>query len=69
MSSDDDRDYMDVDADVEVDVEGIENENEERPRMEMPSSDDMDLFQIVTPVPRRIKPIGRVCWRKRDGWA
>ncbi|KAG9079107.1 hypothetical protein FRC06_007950, partial [Ceratobasidium sp. 370] len=61
MSSDDDRDCIDMDADMQVDIEGEENENENegRPRMEMPSSDDMDLFQVVTPVPRRVKPIRR----------
>ncbi|KAG8729367.1 hypothetical protein FRC10_003969, partial [Ceratobasidium sp. 414] len=59
MSSDDDRDCVDADADMEVDIGGTENENENetQPRMEMPSSDDMDLFQVVTPVPRRVKSI------------
>ncbi|QRV84544.1 hypothetical protein RhiJN_12560 [Ceratobasidium sp. AG-Ba] len=52
MSSDDDREYIDVD---EV-VEGTENEDEAEKGM--PSSDDMDLFQIVTPVPRRVRSIG-----------
>ncbi|KAG8706340.1 hypothetical protein FRC09_002466, partial [Ceratobasidium sp. 395] len=55
MSSDDDRDYMDVDENVEVDIEGCDDENEEPVRMDMPSSDDMDLFQVVTPLPRRLR--------------
>ncbi|QRW13178.1 hypothetical protein RhiLY_12177 [Ceratobasidium sp. AG-Ba] len=52
MSSDDDREYIDVD---EV-VEGTENEDEAEKGV--PSSDDMDLFQIVTPAPRRVRSIG-----------
>ncbi|KAG8792342.1 hypothetical protein FRC12_006353 [Ceratobasidium sp. 428] len=48
MSSADDRDYMAVD------------ENEEPARMDTPLSDDMDLFQAVTPMPREVKVTGRV---------
>ncbi|QRV84552.1 hypothetical protein RhiJN_12568 [Ceratobasidium sp. AG-Ba] len=48
MSSDDDREYIDVD---EV-VKGRENEDEAE--KVIPSSDNMDLFQIVTLAPRSI---------------
>ncbi|CUA77383.1 hypothetical protein RSOLAG22IIIB_12717 [Rhizoctonia solani] len=53
LSSDDDRDMV-VDL-VEDSQDEVEDTCIER-RMAMPSSDDMNLFEIVTPAPRKVRP-------------
>ncbi|KAF8607444.1 hypothetical protein BDV93DRAFT_542352 [Ceratobasidium sp. AG-I] len=67
LSSDDDREdvvmAIDVDEDEEVVEDSCGEDEVQRQRMDMPSSDDMDLFQIVTPVPRRVLPRGRMISR------
>ncbi|CAE6507331.1 unnamed protein product [Rhizoctonia solani] len=53
LSSDDDRDMV-IDL-----VEDSQDETEDtciERRMSMPSSDDMNLFEVVTPAPRKVRP-------------
>ncbi|CAE6537160.1 unnamed protein product [Rhizoctonia solani] len=53
LSSDDDRDMV-IDL-VEDSQDEVEDTCIEQ-RMPMPSSDDMNLFEVVTPAPRKVRP-------------
>ncbi|KAB5591565.1 hypothetical protein CTheo_4994 [Ceratobasidium theobromae] len=67
LSSDDDRDTVinildDSDEDEDEDEDEVE-ESQDEYQMEMPSSDDMNLFHIDTPAPRRVRSRATDFWR------